>query len=96
VDLRDRRAVRRRDSVEGACFTHDAVDLDRPASGLRWRWRVERNWKLIVPAVWNEPSAAVELYDVENDPFEQVNLASRQPGTVRRMRRAMDRWWNPE
>ena len=80
----------------GACFTHDAVDLDRPASGLRWRWWVEGNWKLIVPAPWNEASERVELYDVVADPFERVNRADEEPRSVRRLRRALDAWWSPE
>ena len=96
LDLRDARAVRRRSAVTGACFTHDAVDLERPASGLRWRWRVEGNWKLITPAPWNEASGTVELYDLAVDPFESVNLASREPRRVRRLQRALDAWWNPE
>lgn len=96
LDLRDRRAIRRRTGVGGACFTHDAVDLDRPASGLRWRWWVEGNWKLIVPAPWNEASERVELYDVVADPFERVNRADEEPRSVRRLRRALDAWWSPE
>ncbi len=96
IDLRDPRAIRRRGAVTGACFTHDAVDLNRPASGLRWRWRVEGNWKLIAPAAWNEPSGRPELYDLSADPFEQVNLAEEEPRRVRRLQRALDAWWNPE
>ncbi|MBL9129431.1 MAG: sulfatase-like hydrolase/transferase, partial [Verrucomicrobiales bacterium] len=95
LDLRDLRAVRRRAAVSGACFTHDGVDLDRPASGLRWRWRVEGRWKLIAPAPWNEPDAKVELYDVVRDPFEETDLAAREPRRVRRMLRAVDAWWMP-
>ncbi|MGE3310046.1 MAG: sulfatase [Limisphaerales bacterium] len=95
INLRDPRAIRRRGAVNGACFTHDAVDLDRPSSGLRWRWRVEGNWKLIAPAAWNEPGGSVELYDLGADPLETRNLAETQSRRVRRLQRALDSWWNP-
>lgn len=95
VDLLDAGALRRRRFVTGACFTHDAVDLDRPASGLRWRWIVEGDWKLIVPAPWNEPGAEPELYRVGEDPWETDNRASREPARVRRLQRRLDSAWQP-
>lgn len=96
IDLRDARAVARRRAVTGACFTHDAVDLDRPASGLRWRWIVQDGWKAIVPAPWNESRSSPELYRISDDPFETRNLAAEAPARLRRLTRALDRWWNPE
>lgn len=94
-DLLDRRAMRRRKAVFGECFTHDAVDLDRPESGLRWRWIVDGPWKLIVPAHWNEPDGRVELYRVGSDPLELEDLADGEPRRVRRLRRKLDAAWNP-
>ena len=41
---------RGRKTIFGEIFTHDAVDIDRPASSLRYRWVIEGYWKLIVPA----------------------------------------------
>ena len=95
IDLLDARAVRRRTSVLGECFTHDAVDLDRPASGLRWRWIVRDGWKLILPAPWNEPTGAPELYRIAEDPFERTDLASRYPTRVSRLRRELEKSWEP-
>lgn len=95
VNLLDRRAVRSRRAVVGACFTHDAVDLDRPETGLRWRWVVEGPWKLIEPAAWNEPGGRPELYRLDEDPGEVRDLAEREPRRVRRLRRQLDRWWAP-
>lgn len=96
VNLLDTRAPRRRTTLFGACFTHDAVDLDRPARNLRWRWGIAGWWKLIVPDPVNEPDGAVELYDLAADPFETRNLAELKPDRVARLRRQLDAWWTPE
>jgi uncharacterized sulfatase len=95
VDLLDRRAVRARDAVFGACFRHDGVDLDEPASGLRWRWVVADGWKLIAPAPWNEPGAQVELYHVAVDPGETRDLSREERRRVRRLEKRLQDWWNP-
>lgn len=95
VDLGDRRAVRNRRAIFGECFTHDIVDLDRPARSLRWRWILSGDWKLIMPAEWNEPVGRPELYRVDEDPNESRDLAVTQPRRVRRMLRQLDNWWAP-
>ena len=95
IDLLDPAAVVGRDAIFGECFTHDGVDLDRPASGLRWRWVVSDGWKLIVPYPANEPDGRPELYRLAEDPFELTDLAGREPERVRQLRERLDAWWNP-
>jgi len=93
INLLDDRAVRRRESVQGACFAHDIPDLEHPDRGLRWRWMIRDGWKIIVPDAVNEREGSIELYRVDQDPLELVNLAQREPRRVRRLLRALDRWW---
>ncbi len=95
LDLLDRKAVGSRKAIFGECFTHTAVDLDRPAASLRWRWMIEGDWKLLVPALANEPDAKVQLYNLTRDPREENDLAAQEPGRVRQFNRALDRWWSP-
>jgi arylsulfatase A-like enzyme len=94
INLLDARAVNARDAIFGECFTHNAQDLARPAASLRWRWMVEGDWKLIVPAPQNEPDAPVELYNVTTDPNEERNLAASESARVRRLRAKLDAWWD--
>lgn len=96
LDLRDEAARAKRTGVFGECFTHNAVDIDRPASSLRWRWTVQGPTKLIVPCAANEPDAVVELYDLASDPHETKNLAAARPDEVAKLRKQLDEWWKGE
>jgi arylsulfatase A-like enzyme len=93
VDLLDEQALQRRPRIHGECFTHNAVDLNVPASNLRWRWLIEGDWKLIVPAPQNEPTAVVELYHLGKDPFEEKNLAEVEKARVTALQQKLDAWW---
>jgi len=95
INLLDERAVKNRAAIRGECFTHNAIDLNRPAANVRWRWTVSGRWKLIAPDATNEPQAKLELYDVLQDPLEANNLASQQPDVVAHLLANLDAWWNP-
>lgn len=95
VNLLDAKAVAARRAIFGEIFTHNAVDVRRPASSLRFRWGIEGPWKLIVPNKANEPRARVELYDLSADPHETRDLADRHPERTATMTRAIDAWWRP-
>ena len=80
----------KRDAIFGEIFSHDAVDINEPASSLQYRWMVTGDWKLILPA---EAGASPELYQITKDPWEQSDLAGAQPDRVASMRKAINAWW---
>ncbi len=94
INLLEPAAVKNREAIFGECHTHNAVDLDNFASGLRWRWLVADRWKLIVPSPTNEPNGRIELYDLLTDPLEEQDLAIQQPERVRELREKLDSWWS--
>ena len=96
LNLLDDAAVVQRKTLFGECFTHNAVDLDRPASGLRWRWVIDGEWKLIIPAERNEPEGKPELFNIVGDPAETRNLAEKDLDQVKRLRGLLDGWWRGE
>jgi len=96
INLLDRQALVKREAIFGATFTHDAVDVHRPASSLMYRWCIEGWWKLIVPHRANVPEDGLELYNLEHDPHEEKNLAEEKPEVVERLRRRIERWWSVE
>jgi arylsulfatase A-like enzyme len=96
VDLLDQKAVAARTAIFGEIFTHNAVDIDVPASSLRFRWVVSGDWKLIVPDRRNEPAGVVELFDITHDPQEKRNLAAEQPQKVIELTGRLENWWRVE
>lgn len=94
VDLRDDAALAKRAAIFGACYTHNAIDLDMPARNLRWRWGVSDGWKLILPDAVNESDSTAQLFQVESDPLETNDLAVAHPEQVARLRALIDGWWD--
>ena len=92
IDLASEAAVSARKTLTGECFTHNFVDIDNPASSLRWRWILEDGWKLIAPAAPNE-TGKPELYQVSADPTEVTDRAAAEPGRVTAMTAKLDAWW---
>jgi arylsulfatase A-like enzyme len=90
INLLDSPAVERRQAIFGEIFTHDAVDIHRPTSSLRYRWVIEHQWKLIVPAPQNTPLVSPELYDLDTDPFETINQAENHPQRVNQLKALLD------
>lgn len=95
VNLLDRRAVEARPAVQGAIFSHDAVEIDDPARNLQFRWCVEGWRKLILPQSGAAAQGGPELYDLRSDPHETKNLADDEPERVAELRRRLDNWWTP-
>ncbi len=93
LDLRDREALRARDTIFGATFLHDAVDIDRPVSSLMYRWCIRGKWKLIVPHFANVADRQVELYDLRADPRETTDLIEKRPEEASRLLQTIDAWW---
>lgn len=93
VNLLDDEAVAARTIVFGACFTHDAVDLERPETSLRWRWCVAEGWKLIVPSTATPDNGQPELFNLALDPHETKNLADVEPQRVANLLEELNEWW---
>ncbi len=96
LNLLDEAALKERKAIFGEIFTHNAVDIHRPASSLRYRWVIEGDWKLILPAPQNEPDAKPELYNITDDPMERTNLAGEHPRKVEHLTKLINNWWPAE
>lgn len=90
INLLDASAVAKRTSVQGGCFTHNAVDLDVPAKNVLFRWIVDGKWKLIQPVA---AEAKPELYDLIADPAEKQDLSATRESEIVALRAKLDAWW---
>lgn len=93
INLLDESATSKRKMIFGEIFTHNAVDVQQPASSLRYRWVVAEDWKLIMPTKANEPQAKIELFNVGKDPDEKLDLAAEHPQRVAELSKHLDAWW---
>ena len=83
-------------AVFGAIHPGDAKLLGNPAAHVSYRWVRQGAWKLIVPSA-TESSSTPALYQVSEDPFEQMNLY-RKPqhqDKAKQLSALLDNWWNP-
>lgn len=102
LNLLDRKALERRDTLFLENFAHDMADIDAPEKSLRARSCIHGDWKLIL---WKtpqpklrtsgppKPEADVELYNLKEDPFEDRNLAALLPEEVSDLTKRIERWW---
>ncbi|HJN10666.1 MAG TPA: sulfatase-like hydrolase/transferase [Pirellulaceae bacterium] len=95
LDLLNETARKNRDAIFGASYSiHNMMPGD-PASTLQYRWCIEGNWKLLLRShgvdttryitVHQWDKIPVRLYNLQEDPNEQMNLAGENKELVRRL-----------
>ena len=80
----------RREIIFGEVFSHEAVDIAHPETSLLYRWCIAGDWKLILPRAADETP---ELFNLADDPFEEMNRAGGEWNRVEGMKRLIDAWW---
>lgn len=102
IDLLDDGKVSSRGPVMGACFLHDAVDIEKPSASWTYRWMIDGDHKRILPnpktvAKANKPGRGLgpELYKITSDPFEETNLNAMEMDRANRMDAVLAGWWTP-
>ena len=94
-----------REEVLGETFAHDIANVDRPEDSLIYRWIVRGQWKLLLtydgkvnryasthPRTEKRP----QLFNLLEDPHENTNLASGNPGVVKQLATEIRNWWTVE
>jgi arylsulfatase A-like enzyme len=81
-----------RERIFGEVFTHDMVDIAHPERSLQYRWVIEGQYKLILP---QDPAEKALLFDVNQDPLENHDLAATEPARVADLAAKIDAWWKP-
>jgi len=94
IDLLDDAAVAARGEVFGSNYTHDILELGRPAASLRYRWVVAGEWKAIFSSGINGANEPPQLFNLKDDPRELRDLAVSDPDRVAGLKAKVDAWWD--
>jgi len=91
-----------RDTIFGESFAHDIADIENPEASLLFRWAIEGNYKLLLtydgevnryksthPRTERRP----QLFDLQNDPSEETNIAVDHADVVERLVKKIDAWY---
>lgn len=83
-ELTDRKAI------FGEIYKHDFNNVEE---SLNYRMVMTYPYKLIVPNPKNRPDEKVQLFNIYDDPFEQVDLVDKNPSVVEELTRTMEESW---
>jgi len=89
-----------RDVIYGETFSHDVADIENLEASLLHRWVIRGHDKLLLtydgrlgrrkfPPKSGEP----QLFDLQADPHEKVNLVSQKPELVKQLRELLNQWY---
>lgn len=95
INLLDPHWVASREAIYGEVFEHNAIDINKPAANLQYRWVIDGDWKLIVPHEPNVKGGRPELFDLAKDPHEKTDLTATHAKKVKELTRKLDEWWKP-
>jgi arylsulfatase A-like enzyme len=96
LNLTNRSAMKARKSVFVEAYTHDIADLDDPSKSRIADVVIDGWWKLIVPGLvrpdrpFSSAPKSPVLYDLKNDPLEDIDLSKEHPQEVARLAALLD------
>lgn len=109
INVLDKEKLNERETLFIECYNHDILNVEKPTETVLYKIALDKKWKLMVPNTdlvirdFTDPQAhyygfysnQIQLFDLENDPEEQVNLADKYPSIVAKMRNQINEWWQP-
>jgi len=102
IDLLNEAQRSKRTKIFGAMHSIHNMTVGNPDDTLQYRWVIDGSWKLLVRHDGNDTTqykkvhdwdrVPLRLYNLEKDPHERENLATKEPSIVLRLRKTMDEW----
>lgn len=110
INLLDKEKLKQRETIFIECYNHDILNVEKPTETILYKIALNNKWKLMVPNTkmivkeFKSPedqyygyySNQIQLFDLENDPQEKINLAEKHPEILANMSRQIDEWWQPQ
>ena len=100
-NLENRNTIKR-DTIFGESFAHDIADLNKPEASLLFRWAIKDKWKLLLTydgevnrykSTHPRNEKRPQLFDLNLDPHEKINLAKDNPKKVAELANAIHSWY---
>ncbi len=91
INVLNTQELEARDLVFAEAYAHDFTTVD---SSLYYRVAIDFPYKLIAPDPRNKPDAKLELFNIQEDPFEKSDLSNSHPQQVDALKAEMDSWWS--
>ena len=91
INVLDETELKNRKSIFGEIYAHDFNTVD---SSLFYRMAITDPYKIIIPNEKNKPNEKIQLFDIYQDPFEQVDLADKLPEVVKELEHRIEKSWN--
>ena len=109
INVLDKEKLNEREALFIECYLHDILNVDKPTETVLYKIALNKKWKLMMPNTdlvtrdFKDPQAhfdgfysnQIQLFDLGNDPEEQVNLAGKHPDIVAKMSNQINGWWQP-
>ncbi|WP_404305159.1 sulfatase family protein [Neorhodopirellula lusitana] len=90
----------KRNMLFGETFAHDIADIEKPEASLLYRWVIRDQDKLLITydgatgrMKYPPTSSQPQLYDLQADPSEKVNLALQHPEKVEELSKLLGQWY---
>ena len=91
VNVLNKQSLKERELVFAEAYSHDFTNID---SSLYYRVAIDFPYKLILPHKQNKPEAKLELYNIQDDPFETSELSDNYPDQVDALKAELETWWD--
>ena len=109
INVLDNEKLEKRQTLFIECYNHDILNVEKPTETVLYKVALNKKWKLMVPNTdlvirdFIDPrsnyygfySNQIQLFDLEQDPQEKINLAKRYPEIVEEMSSQINEWWQP-
>ena len=100
-NLKNEKPIKRK-GIFGESFAHDIADVENPEESLIFRWTIEGTWKFLLTydgevnrykTTHPREEKRPQLFNLLQDPKEEVNLAEQNPKVVARLAAKIGKWW---
>ena len=84
ISVLDTPKLEKRDIIFGEIYAHDFTTIE---SSIFYNMAIQTPYKLIVPDAVRKSDEKVQLFNIEEDPFEKNNIAENNPEIVESLKK---------